>query len=51
MQAEKNGSVPLLIGTDLQDKLGFLLVQRDPKGENKDLLTDKVIMKEGTTWH
>ena len=44
VQAEKNGSVPLLIGTDLQAKLGFQFVQNDSDGKAIDLLTKQEVV-------
>ena len=44
VQAEKNGSVPLLIGTDLQAKLGFQFVHNDSDGKAIDLLTKQEVV-------
>ena len=41
VQAEKNGSIPLLIGADLQAKLGF---QFDSDGKAIDLLTKQEVV-------
>ena len=39
VQVQRHGTVPLLIGTDLQPKLGFALVQYGPTGKVYDLLS------------
>ena len=49
VQVEKDGAVPLLIGTNLQQQLGFQFVQCNPKGENVDLLKQEPVTLAGAT--
>ena len=47
VQTEKNGAVPLLIGTNLQSQLGFQFVQCGP--ESVDLVKQEPVTLAGTT--
>ena len=49
VQVEKDGAVPLLIGTNLQQQLGFQFLQCNPKGENIDLLKHEPVTLADTT--
>ena len=43
VQVQRHGPLPILIGTNLQPKLGFLFLQSDPEGNAVDLLSQQTV--------